>query len=221
MYENTTFDVILQRMLGRVSNNIDKREGSIVYDTSAPTAIEFQNAYIGLDNILDETFADTASKYYLIKRCGERGIKIEPATYAIRKGEFNIDIPIGARFSLNQLNYTAIEKISDGVFKMQCETAGVVGNAESGSLIPIDYINGLQTAVLTDVLIPGEDEEDIEHLRNRYFNSFTSHVTGTMISGSIPHSTPASRIARTCIAVTSGNVTPRRHPRCPIIGLDS
>ena len=182
MYESTTFDVILQRMLDRISNNIDKREGSVVHDVSAPTAIEIQNAYIGIDNILNETFADTASKYYLIKRCAERGIIIEPATYAIRQGEFNIDVPIGSRFSLNQLNYVVVEKISDGIFKMQCETTGVVGNADSGSLIPIDYIEGLQTAYLTDVLIPGEDEEDIEHLRNRYFNSLDSQAFGGNIA---------------------------------------
>lgn len=178
MYENTTFGVILQRMLGRISNSIDKREGSVVYDVSAPTAIEFQNAYIAVDNVLNESFADTASQFYLIKRCKERGIEINPATYAIRQGEFNIDVPIGSRFSLNQLNYTVLEKISDGIFTMQCETAGVVGNAESGSMIPIDYIDGLQTALLTDVLIPGEDEEDVEHLRERYFSSFDAQAFG-------------------------------------------
>lgn len=178
MYENTTFGVILQRMLGRISSGIDKREGSVVYDVSSPTAVEFQNAYIEMDNVLNETFADTASKYYLVKRCKERGINIQLATNAVRQGEFNIDIPIGSRFSLNQLNYVAIEKISNGIFKMQCETAGVVGNADSGSMIPIDYIDGLQTAFLTDVLIPGEDEEDVEHLRERYFNSFDSQAFG-------------------------------------------
>ena len=182
MYENTTFGVILQRMLGRISNRIDKREGSVVYDVTAPTAIEFQNAYIEMDNVLNESFADTASKPSLIKRCKERGINIESATHAIRQGEFNIDVPIGSRFSLNQLNYTAIEKISDGIFKMQCETKGVIGNVESGSLIPIDYIDGLQTAYLTDVLIPGEDEEDVEHLRERYFKSFNSQAFGGNIA---------------------------------------
>ena len=178
MYENMTFSVILQRMLGKISNSIDKREGSVVYDVSAASAVEFQNAYVAMDNILNETFADTASKPRLIKRCKERGIEVQVATNAIRKGEFNVDVPIGSRFSLNQLNYIAIEKISDGIFKMQCETAGVVGNAESGSLIPIDYIENLQTALLTDVLIPGEDEEDVEQLRKRYFNSFKSQSFG-------------------------------------------
>lgn len=177
MYENITFESILQKMLGRISG-VDKREGSVVYDVTAPAAIEFMNAYINMDGVLDETFADTASKNFLIKRCNERGIRIEPATFAIRKGEFNIDVPVGSRFSLNQLNYVAVEKIEDGIFKMQCETVGVVGNAESGLMIPIEYIEGLETAVLTDVLIPGEDEEDVEHLRQRYFDSFDAQAFG-------------------------------------------
>ena len=182
MFENMSFDKLLQRMLGRMRSGVDKREGSIAYDSLAPTAIELQNSYINMDGVLAEAYADTASKQYLIKRCSERGISIEPATYAIRKGEFNIDVPIGSRFSLNELNYIATEKIEDGIFKMQCETSGVVGNAESGSLIPIDYIDGLQTALLTDILIPGQDEEDVEHLRQRYFNSFDSQAFGGNIA---------------------------------------
>lgn len=177
MFESVTFESILQRMLNAMSG-VDKREGSIAYDALAPAAIEFTNAYINMDVVLNEAFADTASKDYLIKRCYERGIYIEPATNAIRQGEFNIDVPIGSRFSLNQLNYIAVEKVEDGIFKMRCETVGVVGNADSGSLIPVEYIEGLETARLTDILIPGEDEEDTEHLRQRYFNSFNSQAFG-------------------------------------------
>ena len=178
MYENVTYEGILQRMLDRIPNTFDKREGSIIYDALAPAAVELQNMYIQLDFILNETFADTQSRQYLIKRCAERGIEPEQATNAIRQGEFNIDVPIGSRFSLNLLNYAVIEKISDGIFKLQCETKGVQGNLESGSLIPIEYIQGLQTANLTDVLVPGEDEEETEHLRQRYFDSLSSLAFG-------------------------------------------
>ena len=177
MFSSVTFESILQRMLGGM-NGVDTREGSIAYDATAPAAIEITNAYFNMEVLLNEVFADTASKDYLIKRCYERGIFIEPATNAIRQGEFNIDIPIGSRFSLNQLNYVAIEKIEDKKFKMICETVGTVGNEESGSMIPVDYIEGLETANLTEVLIPGEDEEDVEHLRMRYFASFASQAFG-------------------------------------------
>lgn len=188
MYENITYEALLQRMLERVVSenpDIDTREGSIIFNALAPAAVELQNMYIQLDNILNETFADTQTREYLIRRCSERGITVEPATYAVRKGVFSpaaLNIPIGSRFSLNLLNYIIIEKISDGEYKLQCETAGYNGNMESGTLIPIEYIEGLETAMLTDVLIPAEDEEDTEHLRHRYFNSLGSQAFGGNIS---------------------------------------
>ena len=182
MFENITFESVLSGMLDRIPNTFDKREGSVIYDAIAPAAIELVNMYINLDTILNETFADTQSRPYLIKRCAERGINVKQATSAIRQGEFNIDVPLGSRFSLNQLNYVTIGKIDDGVFYLQCETPGTQGNAESGTLIPIDYIQGLQTALLTDVLVPGEDEEDTEHLRDRYFESLNSQAFGGNIA---------------------------------------
>lgn len=172
MYEDVTYEVILQRMLDAVPDTIDKRQGSIIYNALAPAAVELQNMYIEFDWILNQSFANTANREYLIKRCAERGIIPEPATKAILEGTFNIDVPIGSRFSLDDLNYTAIEKTSEGIFKMECETVGEVGNENLGILIPIDYIDGLTSAELTAVLIPGEDEEGTETLRNRYFDTF-------------------------------------------------
>ena len=178
MYEDVTFERILQRMLDRIPNSFDKREGSIIYDSLAAAAVEIQNWYIQLDVVLNESYVDTASRSNVIKKCAERGILVKSATFAIRQGEFNIDVPIGSRFSLNQLNYTVIDKISDGVFELQCETAGTVGNIESGTLIPVDYIDGLQTATLTDILVPGEDDEATEFLRQRYYDSYNSQSFG-------------------------------------------
>lgn len=185
MYEDITYELILQRMIDRVlaqNPNIDTREGSIIYNALAPAAVELQNMYIQLDTILNESFADTQTRDYLIKRCAERGIIPEPATKAILKGEFNIDVPIGSRFSLDMLNYIVIEKISDGIFKLECETPGSEGNQQFGTLIPIDYIEGLTSAELTELLIPAEDEEDTESLRERYFNSLESQSFGGNIA---------------------------------------
>jgi len=125
-----------------------------------------------MDVILNESFADTQSRAFLIKRAAERGITPTESTYAIAKGQFNINVPIGSRYNLDELNYVVIEKISDGIFKLRCETSGSDANSYLGTLIPIDYINGLQTAAHTEILIPGEDEEETETFRTRYFNSF-------------------------------------------------
>lgn len=173
-----TYEEILQRMLDRVPNNIDKREGSIIYNALAPAAVELAQMYIEVERILNEGFADTASREYLIKRAAERGITPYPATPAIVKGEFNIDVPIGSRFSLDDLNYVVIEKISDGIFKLQCETVGSKANRYLGTLIPIEYIEKLTSAEITEILIPGEDEEETETFRERYFQSFESQAFG-------------------------------------------
>lgn len=180
-YEDITYEVILQRMLDRVPNNMDKREGSIIFDALAPAAVELQLMYIELDTILKETFADTAQRDYLVRRAAERGIEPYEATYATLKGIFtpsSLEIPIGSRFSCNELNYVITSKIQDGEYQLQCETLGVDSNANFGDLIPIDYIQGLETAKLTELLIPGEDEEDVESLRERYFASFETKPYG-------------------------------------------
>ncbi len=182
MYENITYEEILKRMLNKIPQDMDKREGSIIYDALAPAAVELQLMYIELETILNELFADTASRKYLVKRAAERGLTPKPASYAILKGVFNIDIPIGSRFSLETLNYIVIERIESGIYKMKCETLGSQGNSLFGTLIPIEYIRDLTEAELTELLIPGEDEEETEHFRKRYFDNLDSQAFGGNIA---------------------------------------
>lgn len=185
MYENVTFESIMEDMLARVPSTMDKREGSVIWDALAPCAVELQNVYIALDTVLNETFADTASLFYLVKRAAERGISQKLASKAVLQGEFtpsNLELSIGSRFSCDSLNYVITEKISNGVYKLTCETAGTEGNVHFGTMIPIDYIAGLETAELTGILIPAEDDEDVESLRERYFNSMTSQAYGGNIA---------------------------------------
>jgi len=181
MFEEKTFENILDSMLSNVPQDIDKREGSIIYDALAPAAMELANSYINLNLILDETFADTASRFSLIKRCKERGIEPLPSTYAIGKGVFNMDVPLRWRFSLDDLNFFVTEKIEDNTYKLQCEQSGDIGNV-SGTLVPIDYLEGLQTSELTEIILHGEDEEETEALRGRYFNSLNSQAFGGNVS---------------------------------------
>ena len=185
MFENYTYEKILNDMMDRVPDNLDKRQGSIIYNALAPAAVELQNMYINLDVIMNETFADTANRENLIKRASERGLSPYPATKAIVKGVFtpsSLEITIGERFSLENLNYVVTEKITDGQYKLQCEEAGSDANYNFGQLIPINYIEGLQYAEITDILIPGEDEESTEDFRNRYFSSFDNQAFGGNIT---------------------------------------
>jgi uncharacterized phage protein gp47/JayE len=179
MYENNTYENILSRMFDRVKpSGVDVSEGSLIYSAIAPEAWELAEAYIAIDTIYNNTFADTAPREELILRAKERGMKPKEATYAVLRGVFNIDIPLESRFSLGDLNYIATEKIDTGIYKMQCETPGTDGNKKFGELIPIEYIEGLESSELTELLIPGENEEETESFRIRYFNSFSSLAFG-------------------------------------------
>jgi uncharacterized phage protein gp47/JayE len=173
-----TYEAILKRMLDRVPGDLDKREGSVIYNALAPSAAELAQAYIKVFDIENRTYADTAYDEDLRRRTAERGVILNQATKALRKGIFNIDIPINSRFNGGDLNYIARERISYGVYKMECETAGSVGNYYYGTLLPIEYIDGLKSAEISDVIIPGEDVEDNESLRKRYFSTFDSESFG-------------------------------------------
>lgn len=184
MYEDQTFDAIMGQMLDRVSDDLDKREGSIIWDALAPAAAELAQLYIELDTNINLSYADTATGDRLERRTMEFGISREAATKARRKGVFYasggglVDVPVGSRFSGGGLNYVVLEKLSTGTFVMECETAGAEGNAYFGTLLPIDYIAGLASAQLADVIVPGEDVEADEALRARYIAALSQQPFG-------------------------------------------
>ena len=131
MFEGYTFEYLMESMLSRVPDNLDKREGSIIYDALAPAAAELAQMYIRLDVTRDLTFISTSSERYLDELVGEFGLTRIPSSKAVVKGVFNTDIPLDSRFSGETLNYIAIEKVSEGIFLLECETSGTEGNGLS------------------------------------------------------------------------------------------
>lgn len=210
MYD-VTYEEILERMLARVSDKFDKREGSVIFDTHSPTAIELQLLYVELNTLIAEAYGDSASREFLIRRCKERGITPYEATKAILKGEFtpkNIDVT-GQRFNISSLNFIVLEKIADGEYQVQCENPGIVGNQQLGTMIPIEYIEGLETAELTGVLIPGEDEEDTEDLRKRYFDSFNEKAFGGNVQDYLEKTNAIPGVGSTKVTrVWNGDIRP-------------
>lgn len=182
MYENITYESILQRMLDRIPDDMDKREGAVIYDALAPAAVELQLMYIELDTILRDTFASTTTdRDCMVLRAAERGITPGDASAALVKGTMtpaSVNVPVGSRFSCGLLNYIVTEKIKAGEYQLQCETSGSEANGNIGQLIPINYISGLETAQITELLVPGEDEEGLESIRKRYLASFDAEAFG-------------------------------------------
>ncbi|MCK9615857.1 MAG: baseplate J/gp47 family protein [Candidatus Omnitrophica bacterium] len=185
LYADQTADVILSRILARVLSKYDKRVGAIIYDSTAPASIEFENLYVAIDNGINQAFVDTAEREYLILWGSDHNIYPVAATYAIVRGIFTpstLEIAIGERFSCGTYIYAVTEKESAGVYLLQCETAGVGPNSQTGRLIPVDGVNGLTSATLEEVVILGNDEEDTETFRQRCKDSLTSESFGGNIS---------------------------------------
>ena len=183
MNEIPTYEEILQRCLDRIPNTIDKRQGSIIYDALAPCCVELAQMYIELSGIYDQVFIDTAVGEALDKLVEQNGVKRKDATYALRKGEFNMVVPVGNRFSDGENTYIVIENIAGTNNSiLRCEQAGSVGNGYYGSLTPITYLQGLTKAELTDIIDMGDDIESDEDLRVRYMESVTAPQFGGNVS---------------------------------------
>ena len=180
MFEDKTYENLLNDKLSRVRKDIDTREGSVVFDATAGNSLEEAQMYLTIAEYYQQTFGDTASREFLIRRAAERGIKPKSASVGVYKGIFNMDIPIGSRFSLDIYNYIVIKKLPTGIFEymLECETYGEEPNGSVGDLVPIDYVPGLTSAKITEMLIPGEDEEETESIRQRYLDSFNLQAYG-------------------------------------------
>ena len=183
MNEIPTYEEILQRCLDRVPNTLDKRQGSIIYDALAPCCVELAQMYIQLASTYDLIFIDTSVGSALDALVKQNGISRKGATQAIRKGEFNIVVPIGSRFSDGTNSYIVIENIENSTnSKLQCEQFGSVGNSYYGSLTPISFITGLTKAELTDIIDLGDDVETDDALRERYMEAVTAPQFGGNVS---------------------------------------
>lgn len=186
-YESQTYEVILARMISRVREkypNLDIREGSMVFDALAPAALELAVMYIELDNVMRESFVNTASREYILIACEQMGMDISAfdASAGIHKGHFDVEVPIGSRWNCDLYNFMVIEYlgVENGyyAYRMACETDGTAPNNQTGELTPItDAPSGLTYAWLVECLIEGENETPDNDVRQAYFDFVNSMAT--------------------------------------------
>lgn len=139
--------------------------------------------YIKLAGTYELVFIDTAVGDSLDSLIKQNGLVRKEATKALRKGEFNIVVPIGCRFSDGTYSYIVIENIEGTTNSiLQCETPGIVGNAYYGLLTPLSYLSNLTKAELTDIIDLGSNKETDEELRQRYMESVTAPQFGGNIT---------------------------------------
>lgn len=168
----------MEEALSRVNENIDTREGSIIYDALAPACYELAGFYLQLKNLLLDTFPQTAIGQYLDYKVEEFGLHRYPAKKAVRYATFTNDegqgtpVALGARFATIDdaaLVYRVVKATDTaGKYEVECETTGVVGNRYFGNILPLENYRNLAVATLGDIVTSGQDRETDDELRKRF-----------------------------------------------------
>ena len=210
--DGNSFEQILDRTLSNeLLSDIDKREGSIVYDTLAPVCMELADAYVKMDILESQLSLLTATGTNLDNRAYEQGMAREQATQAERIGTFkkyqvdeqtgeyvkdendnkiliDMDIPEGSRFvspENDNIIYEFIGKDDKDENILRCETYGTIGNEYMGTILPLTAIPDLVEAKITGTHIPAQDTENDDELRTRVVNKLNSLSFGGNIDSYI------------------------------------
>lgn len=190
IFDGETYESILERMLARIPSDVDKREGSVVYDMLAPAALEFAQAYMEMDNVLDLGFADGAYGEYLDRKVAEQGLTRKAAVKATGTlrftGSEGIDIPADTRVSTldeEPIYFVTTETvtITDGfaLAPAEAEVGGVDGNVGADEIVDLGELvsEGIVGVTNTAEFTGGYDEEDDEALYTRYQEYVSRPIT--------------------------------------------
>lgn len=182
MYEDVSIETLFKNMMAQIPDTMDKRPSSLAYLLTMPTAIELKQLYLALDLFMSNSFADTADRQHLIEIAREMSMAPNAATVTKVTGQFNLAVESGRRFSTGKYVFFTTEAAAlnaDGYYyaHMESETAGALADEDylGASLVPItttgaaDKIEGLIIAKIAAIVERGEDEEDTETFRKRYF----------------------------------------------------
>lgn len=171
----TEYEERLQSMLDRVENDVDKREGSLIFDALGPCAYALTEQEFILENFTNLFLADTAEGEYLDRAVWPHVFR-KAATAAERIMVTSGPVEAGTRWGIHDLVYVVTGEQSADRYIVTCETVGIIGNQYSGDMSPVSAVTGIQ-AVLEGIVTPGTEEEKDDALRERYYQKIRYPVT--------------------------------------------
>lgn len=189
-----TESIIVNRMLTNVSNDVDKRQGSVAYDLLMPTAIELSQAYFQLDTALNLAFInENMPSDILTIAASEFGIdrrtSIRSTGQVTLSGNNGITIPTGTRVRTNSGVYFVTTEDSTIVsgsidVAVRAEVGGIEGNVASGEInTVIGDLAGVVSVTNALDFTNGIAEESDTDLIQRVYNKLRRPAT----SGNIYH----------------------------------
>ena len=182
-----TYQAILKAMLDRVPASYDKRDTSPIPTALGPAAWALEGFYLALGQVQRQAFIQTAVGEALDDLAVIAGLTRYPASAAVRLGVFNQAVPLGSRFSTangaDSINFSVTAATDTAnEYRLTAETPGSIGNDYTGAILPITAIPGLTSAQITDILIPGDDEETDDELRTRLITALNQRPFGGNIA---------------------------------------
>ena len=176
-YTSRNYDYWLDKMLDNVPDDIDQREGSIVFDALAPAAMAMAQQSLTMANIIRQSYIKTAQGQFLDYRAAEHGTARYVATQTEVKAKF-LDsdgnpinnVQIGDQFASigeTPIFYT-VQKINDDLTgELTADDPGTTANSYIGQILPVTSNDSLSWAEITEIVAPARDEETEDHLRDR------------------------------------------------------
>ena len=168
MFEDRTYESILDEMLAEAPAGIDTRQGSIYYDAVAACALKLASFYVDAGTILELVSVTTATGTYLDDKGQEYGVTRNPATPAKYLFIYEGTRPeAGTRFFADNLYFFLDE--DDGALYLVSELGGEdVNNILEGTrATPVNTVDGLTRAEFGSLVEPGQDTESDEDYRSR------------------------------------------------------
>lgn len=168
MFEDRTYEKIMEETLAEAPPGVDIRQGSIFYDAVAGVCFKIASYYADLSSAIDLVFLTTAVDEYLDDKGAEYGIYRNPATSAVYEFVCGGTEPrTGERF-FTEGEYFLLRRIN-GVLCLEAESTGSGTNyvAEGTPAVPVNNIVGLSAASFGPLVEPGVDVEGDEDYRQR------------------------------------------------------
>ncbi|MBA9087615.1 putative phage protein gp47/JayE [Fontibacillus solani] len=185
--EEQTEELIMQRMLNRVPADIDKAEGSFIWDSQAPAAFMLSEAATWAQQVLERGFASTTFGAYLDLRTAEHGVVRRAAVAATGQAAFRgtpgktvaagsiVATPADEVTGEASMEYETLDSVTlddngKGSTAIRAVIPGKNGNVPAGvATIMSTPISGISAVTNEHEILGGADIESDESLLERYY----------------------------------------------------
>ena len=191
LYDDRTYENLMEEMRGDLSVDIDQQEGSFVDLALGKQAVRLEEAYENLEYVYDNMFVDTQDREHLIESGVEAGQPIDEGSQAVVLATINCECEEGTVFSAidSEYNYEVgeyvgridVESVDDEgdpvtlsyyQYQLIAEDAGVEPGSYTGDIEPADFMDDFEEGWIVSLITAGEDEEDTEEYRERRLQAF-------------------------------------------------